>query len=104
MSDPTASPLPADDAATKPVAVALRYDREQDPAPRVVAKGRGEIAEAIRTIAEENGVLIRRDAPLASLLEAVELDQVIPVEAYVAVAQIISYLYQQRRGGAGAQP
>ena len=84
------------------LAVALRYERERDDAPRVVAKGQGDVAAAILAVAAANGVPIKRDAPLASLLAAVELDTVIPVEAYVAVAQILSYLYQRRAGAAPA--
>lgn len=84
----------------KPLAVALAYQRDADEAPRVVAKGHGEVAAAIQRIAEENGIPVRRDAPLASLLAAVDLDACIPTEAYVAVAQILSYIYRQ----AGSRP
>jgi flagellar biosynthesis protein len=83
------------DRAEKPLAVALAYERDADEAPRVVAKGHGEVAAAIQRIAEENGIPVRRDAPLASLLSAVDLDATIPTEAYVAVAQILSYIYRQ---------
>jgi flagellar biosynthesis protein len=90
------------DTPDKPFAVALTYARDNDEAPRVVAKGHGEIAAAIERIAEAHGIPIRKDASLASLLAAVELDSLIPVEAYVAVAQILSYIYQ-RPGGSGGQ-
>ncbi len=83
------------DSADKPLAVALSYERDADEAPRVVAKGHGEVAAAIQRIAEEHGIPIRKDAPLASLLSAVDLDATIPTEAYVAVAQILSYIYRQ---------
>lgn len=88
----------------KPVAVALTYARDRDDAPRVVAKGHGEIAEAIARVAHAHGVPIRKDASLASLLAAVELDATIPVEAYVAVAQILSYIYQRPQGRRQAGP
>ena len=87
----------------KPVAVALTYARDSEEAPRVVAKGHGEIAAAIEKLAKAHGIPIRKDASLASLLAAVELDSFIPVEAYVAVAQILSYIYQ-RPGTGGGQP
>lgn len=82
------------------LAVALRYERERDDAPRVIAKGQGDVAAAILAVAAAHGVAVKRDAPLASLLAAVELDSVIPVEAYVAVAQILSFLYRRREGAA----
>lgn len=88
----------------KQVAVALAYARDSDEAPRVVAKGHGQIAEAIERVAQAHGVPIRRDAPLASLLAAVELDSIIPVEAYVAVAQILSYIYRRPQGRGQAGP
>jgi len=87
------------------LAVALRYERERDDAPRVIAKGQGDVAAAILAVAEAHGVPVKRDAPLASLLAAVELDAVIPVEAYVAVAQILSYLYRKGSDAAsGGRP
>jgi flagellar biosynthesis protein len=91
------SDRPATASADKPLAIALAYERELDAAPRVVAKGQGAIAEAILRVAQENGVPIKEDAALASLLAAAELDREIPVEAYVAVAQVLSYIYQRRR-------
>jgi flagellar biosynthesis protein len=88
----------------KPLAIALTYARDNDEAPRVVAKGHGEIAAAIERVAQAHGIPIRKDASLASLLAAVELDSFIPVEAYVAVAQILSYIYQRPNAGGGQQP
>lgn len=82
------------------VAVALKYDRKADPAPRVVAKGDGELAAKILELAREHGVAIREDKDLAQLLAAVELETQIPVEAFVAVAEILSYVYRTRSPGA----
>ena len=76
------------------VAVALDYDAPKDNAPRVVAKGRGEIAQRIVDLARQNGVAVRQDADLAELLAVLELDQEIPVEAFTAVAEILSYIYR----------
>ena len=78
------------------VAVALKYDRKTDPAPRVVAKGDGDLAAKILELAREHGVAIREDKDLAQLLAAVELETQIPVEAFVAVAEILSYVYRSR--------
>lgn len=74
--------------------MALDYDAGQDGAPRVVAKGRGEAAQRIIDLARQNGVAVRRDADLAELLSVLELDQEIPVEAFAAVAEILSYVYR----------
>lgn len=83
-----------DSAAKKQVAVALKYDKARDAAPRVIAKGQGAMADQIRAIAQQHGITVRENAPLAELLAQVELDSPIPVEAYVAVAEILSYLYR----------
>src|SRR5204863_3135163 len=85
-----------DGTEREPVAVAIRYDRGKDPAPRVVAKGTGHIAEAILAIARENGIAVRNDAALAEVLAQIELDRQIPVEAYVAVAEVLSYIFRAR--------
>jgi flagellar biosynthesis protein len=87
----------AQDRDRKQVAVALKYDKANDAAPRVIAKGQGEIAEQIRALANQHGILVRENAPLAELLVQVELDSPIPVEAYVAVAEILSYLYRANK-------
>ena len=76
------------------VAVALVYKPGSDEAPRVVAKGEAALARRIIEIARENGVAIERDADLAQLLSAVDLDRQIPAEAFAAVAEILGYLYR----------
>ncbi|HET8726043.1 MAG TPA: EscU/YscU/HrcU family type III secretion system export apparatus switch protein [Alphaproteobacteria bacterium] len=76
------------------VAVALQYDRHPDHAPRVVANGRGALAEAILERAFASGVKVRRDADLAELLSAVEIGDDIPAEAFVAVAEVIAHVYR----------
>ena len=76
------------------VAVALDYEALKDNAPKVVAKGKGEIAQRIVDLARQNGIPVRQDADLAELLSVLELDQEIPVEAFTAVAEILSYIYR----------
>jgi len=76
------------------VAVALSYQPGSDEAPRVVAKGEKELARRIIEIARENGIAVERDADLAALLSAVDLDREIPAEAFAAVAEILGYLYR----------
>ena len=75
-------------------AVALQYDKGEDIAPRVTATGKGSIAEQIIAIAEENGITIRQDKELTEILSVLEVDSVIPLEAYAAVAEILSYIYR----------
>jgi flagellar biosynthesis protein len=78
----------------KPVslAVALEYERGTRAAPRVVAKGRGELARRIVEVAGEAGVVIEANSPLAEALAGVELDEPIPIELYEAVAEIIGFI------------
>jgi flagellar biosynthesis protein len=77
------------------VAVALQYDRESDIAPRVVASGRGLIAEQIIAVAEENDIVIETNPILAEALSHVDLDEAIPLELYEAVAAVIGFVLQQ---------
>jgi flagellar biosynthesis protein FlhB len=79
-------------------AVALRYVRAEGGAPMVVAKGADFIALKIRSIAEESGIPVIEDRPLArSLYAAVDVDRAIPAEFYRAVAEIV-HVIQQRKG------
>lgn len=75
-------------------AVALEYDKDKDPAPKVVAKGRGAIAERIIAIAEESGVPLYRDPDLIEVLMAVDLDETVPSHLYQAVAEVLAFIYQ----------
>jgi flagellar biosynthetic protein FlhB len=86
----------ADVVITNPthLAVALRYEAASMAAPRVVAKGAGLIAARIREIAEENGVPVVEDKPLArALFREVELDGFIPENLFQAVAEVLAYVY-----------
>lgn len=83
----------------KSLAVALNYDAETDSAPKVVASGRGYIAEQIIALAFEYGVKVREDADLAEILASVPIDSEIPIEAFVAVAEILSYIYKANNAG-----
>ncbi len=76
-------------------AVALQYEHGQS-APRVVAKGRGYLAERIIAVAEEAGVPLYEDIDLVGLLAQVELDAEIPIELYQAVAEVLAFIFQLR--------
>ncbi len=73
------------------VAVALHYSGKG--APRVTAKGRGEVAARIREVAEEHAVPECQNADLVGLLERVELGEEIPQALFVAVAEVIAFAY-----------
>jgi flagellar biosynthesis protein len=75
-----------------PNAVALAY-LAGDAAPRVVAKGRGLIAEEIIKRAKEHGVFVHESKELVALLMQVDLDQHIPPALYRAVAELLAWLY-----------
>ncbi|MCC6916489.1 MAG: EscU/YscU/HrcU family type III secretion system export apparatus switch protein [Nitrosomonas sp.] len=80
-----------------PGAVALAYHGGMT-APRVVAKGRGVIAEAIIHHAREAGVYVHESAELVALLMQVDLDDHIPPELYIAVAELLAWLYRLENG------
>ena len=86
--DPTAA------SAAEAVAVALTYERGNDPAPKVSATGRGAVAAQILEIAYANGVVVREDADLAEVLAEIDVDSVILLPAFAAVAEILAYLYR----------
>lgn len=72
-------------------AAALQYDGEL--APRLVAKGRGELAEQIIAVAEQHGVYLHEDPSLAAALQQLQLNQEIPRKLYVAIARVIAFAY-----------
>jgi flagellar biosynthetic protein FlhB len=79
-------------------AVALKYDAGENPAPLCVAKGMDSLALRIRAIAEEHGVPVIEDAPLARALYAtVDVDEIIPPAHYEAVAKIIGFIMSAGR-------
>ncbi len=73
--------------------VALKYKISEDSAPKVVAKGRGFLADKIEQLAKEHGIHIEKDAELANSLYRLNLNQEIPEELYEAVAKILAYIY-----------
>lgn len=87
----------ADVVVTNPteLAVALKYDPKTMPAPIVVAKGAGALAQRIRRIALENEIPIVERKPLAQVLyKTVDVGKPIPLEQYQAVAEVLKYVYQ----------
>jgi type III secretion system FlhB-like substrate exporter len=86
----------SDEADPRKLAVALEYEKGSREGPRVTAKGYGYVAEAIIAAAEENGVVIDANAPLAQALAGVELDDTIPIELYEAVAEVIGFVLRAK--------
>ena len=89
----------ADVVVTNPThyAVAIKYDKTKAPAPMVVAKGVDYLAFQIREIAKENNVPIVENRPVArALYNTVPIDGMIPSDLYVAVAEILAYVYRQK--------
>ncbi len=84
-------------------AVALAYQAE-DRAPRVVAKGSGSLAEEIIRRAREANVFVHESPELVSLLMQVDLDDRIPPALYVAVAELLAWLYQLENGMGAPAP
>jgi len=86
-------------------AIALAYSAD-DGAPRVVAKGRGLIAQTIIERAHQHGVFVHESRELVALLMQVDLDQRIPPALYRAVAELLAWVYKLERAGlsSGAAP
>ncbi|MBY0576843.1 MAG: EscU/YscU/HrcU family type III secretion system export apparatus switch protein [Gallionellaceae bacterium] len=80
--------------ASQQYAVALTYGKTQGGVPQVVAKGRGLIAQAIIERAKQSGVFVHESEDLVGLLMQVELDQEIPPQLYLAVAELLAWLYR----------
>lgn len=75
-------------------AVALRYNTEKEGAPRVIGKGKGEVAKNIIKLAKEHEIPVKEDADLVELLSKVDIDKEIPANLYKAVAEVFSFLYK----------
>jgi flagellar biosynthetic protein FlhB len=91
----------ADVVITNPThfAIALQYDPETMDAPVCIAKGVDEVAARIREVAKDNDIQLVENKLLArALFDTVEIDDVIPIEHYQAVAEIISYVFNLRKG------
>nr|WP_298717318.1 EscU/YscU/HrcU family type III secretion system export apparatus switch protein [uncultured Steroidobacter sp.] len=76
-----------------PIAVALHYNINGGGAPRVVAKGGGEIAEKIIETAREHNVPLQEDAALAGALSKLDIGREIPKDLYVAVAHVLAFAW-----------
>jgi flagellar biosynthesis protein len=75
-------------------AVALSYAPTQDAAPKLVANGRGYLAEKILELAQRYGIPIRQDKKLLQILSRLDLEEEIPPEVYKAVAEILAFIHR----------
>lgn len=97
----------ADVVITNPthLAIALRYDEQSMEAPQVVAKGAGHVAERIRSIAQQHGVPLVENPPLArALFETAGLGQSVPRELYEGVAEVLAFVYHLKRSRSRPEP
>lgn len=81
----------------QPRAVAMRYREESDQAPRLVAKGRGRVAERILELARMHDIPLHEDADLVDLLGVLELEAEIPPRLYQALAEVLAHVYRVNR-------
>ena len=84
-------------------AIALAY-QQTDAAPRVVARGKGLVADQIIARARENGVYVHESPELVALLTQVDIDEHIPPQLYMAIAELLAWLYRIEHGGAPTSP
>ena len=80
--------------AKRPVAFAIKDQKKSNLAPIILAKGHGRVAEKILRLAFDNDIKVRTDEDLAEILSVVEVDCEIPLEAFAAVAEILTYVYK----------
>lgn len=74
-------------------AVALRYKPSEDHAPKVTARGQGRIAEKIIELARRHGIPIKDDPDLIEVLSKLDLHEAIPPTVYIAVAELLAFVY-----------
>lgn len=78
-----------------PKTIAVAVEEQADgKTPKITASGRGHLAEKILEVAFAAGVKVRTDADLVQILGAIEVESEIPTEAFVAVAEILTYVYR----------
>ncbi|MBP2673924.1 MAG: flagellar biosynthetic protein FlhB [Deltaproteobacteria bacterium] len=85
-------------------AAALSYEQGKDSAPKLVAKGKGAVADKILEIARHHGIPIREDRELVQMLSSLDLYQEIPPDLYRAVAEILAFLYSLNKGEGKPKP
>ncbi|WP_419095573.1 EscU/YscU/HrcU family type III secretion system export apparatus switch protein [Alkalihalobacterium alkalicellulosilyticum] len=82
------------DHSKKRQAVALQYNQGKEDAPKVIAKGKGIVADEIIALAEKHNLPIQEDRSLVELLAKLEINETIPTELYSVVAEVFAFVYQ----------
>jgi flagellar biosynthesis protein len=78
----------------KKTAVAVSYEKEKDGAPKIIAKGKGAVAEKILELAKKNNIPMHEDPDLVEILSKLDLGQEIPPEMYKLIAEVLVYVYR----------
>jgi flagellar biosynthesis protein len=78
-------------------AIALKYERGKDAAPKVTAKGRGAVADKILALARENQIPIEQDSTLMEALYRLDINEEIPEELYQVVAELLAFIYRMNK-------
>ncbi|MFC1587542.1 EscU/YscU/HrcU family type III secretion system export apparatus switch protein [Planctomycetota bacterium] len=89
--------LKAEKNLSRQLVVALKYDVEEDPAPAIVAKGRGEVARRILDLARQHNIPIEEDHALADALGQLDLGDFIPEEMFPAVAEVLAFIFRMEK-------
>ena len=74
-------------------AISLRYDLESAKAPKVTAKGRGEVAERIIALARKHDIPVKEDPDLVKILSHLDIGEEIPPSVYQVVAELLAFIY-----------
>lgn len=75
------------------LAVALRYNQQEDTAPKVIATGHGVVAQKIAETAREHGIPIQENPEVAELLSCLEIGQEVPPELYGVIAEVLAFVF-----------
>jgi flagellar biosynthesis protein len=94
MLDGIGMPDSSHDPAIRRIAAALGYDPEKADAPKLLAKGRGELADRIIALAKKHDIPIREDRDLVAVLSKLDLNQEIPPELYQTIAELLVFIYK----------
>jgi len=82
-------------------AIAVNYDKDIDAAPKIVAKGKGVLAEKIIELAQKNNIPLYEDKDLIEILSKLDIGQEIPSEMYKLIAEVLVYVYRSNSRAAG---
>ncbi|MGA0241655.1 MAG: EscU/YscU/HrcU family type III secretion system export apparatus switch protein [Candidatus Marinamargulisbacteria bacterium] len=74
-------------------AIAIQYDQSSKKAPRIVASGRGKVAQKILTLAEENDIPMVEDSNLSKLLSSLKIKSEIPPKLFKVIAEILAFIF-----------